>query len=221
MLETRLASIARALATARERRALAPLMGGLILGHLLAPAAETPVHAAKKRKRHGKQGRRGPAGPAGPGGVPGPGGATGATGATGEPGTPGAKGDKGDPGAKGDKGDKGDPGPAGSGSCPDGTVFIAAIGCVESAPRDESSFRFAFVTCGSAGQRLLTSAELLAVISTGSSSSIGFTGTEWTGSVLSATEVIVITRGVDPPMSSSPTTNVYPYHCVSVPDIAS
>lgn len=207
MLETRMTAIARTLNAVWERRALMPLVGGLVLGTLAAPVSEGPIRAAaKKRKRRGKRGRRGETGPTGPGGAPG------------EAGAAGAKGDKGD---KGDRGEKGDPGPPGSGSCPAGTMFIAAVGCVETEPHSESSFRFAFVTCGSGDKRLMTSAELLAVISSGNAGNVGFTGTEWTGTVLSATDVIVMTPTVSPPMASSSTSNIYPYHCVSVPDIAS
>src|SRR5262245_32053677 len=116
MLESRIEAVTRALAATRKRRGLMALFGGMLFGGAVAAEGMAPrLAGAKKRKGgRGKSGHTGPAGPAGPGGSPGASGSS---------------------GAKGDQGPTGPQGAAGTGSCPSGTIFIGAVGCVEPAPR--------------------------------------------------------------------------------------
>jgi hypothetical protein len=199
MLEARFAAISRTLATASERRALLPLVGGLILGQMGAPDLVTPAHAsAKKRKRHGKPGHQGPTGPAGPGGSAGGDGAQ---------------------GPKGEAGTTGPQGPAGTGSCPVDTIFIAAVGCVETTSRTAAAFPQAVNICAEAGRRLLTSAELLAVAASQDwASSVNLRRSEWSGTVISG--VYAITAGFDDDGNVAVRDLANPYHCMAVPVIA-
>lgn len=205
MLETRLAAISRTLATASGRRALLPLVGGLILGRAIGPDLVTPGPVtARKRKRHGKPGHQGPTGPAGPGGPAGGG---------------GAQGRAGEQGPAGDTGAAGPQGPAGTGSCPADTILLAAVGCVETTPRNSDQFPGAVVTCGRAGRRMLTYAELVAVAQDRDAwTSIGMRLSEWSGSLVSPGEALI--AGVFDDGSVSPTNFLYPFHCMTVPAIA-
>jgi hypothetical protein len=198
MVETRWAAVSRALATASRRRTLVPLVGGLILGRAIAPDLETPGHvSAKKRKRHGKPGHQGPTGPAGPGG---------------SPGGDGAQGPKGEAGAAGPQG------PAGTGSCPADTIFIAAVGCVETTPRGSVDFPQAASTCGRAGRRLLTFAELLALVTSPDGGlSVNLGRSEWSGSLSSLQ--YVFTAGSDDQGSETPRIFANLYRCMTVPAI--
>jgi hypothetical protein len=199
MLEARFAAISRALTTASGRRALMPLVGGLILGRAIGPDLATPEHAsAKKRKRHGKPGRQGPTGPAGPGG---------------SAGGDGAQGPQGEAGATGPQG------PAGTGSCPADTIFIAAVGCVETTPRDRVAFPHAVSACGSDGRRLLTFAELLALVNSPDRGfSINLGRSEWSGSL--STLQYVFTAGFDDQGSETPRIFANQFRCMTVPAIA-
>src|SRR5215211_911128 len=128
------------------------VLAGLGWGEPSAAAKQGRATAERERRGgghpRGKRGKRGEAGPGGP---------------AGSPGSPGDKGDKGDRGGQGEKGDQGQPGPAGTGSCPADTIFIAAVGCVESTLRDRVAFPQAVSTCAAAGRRLLTITELMAL----------------------------------------------------------
>jgi hypothetical protein len=197
--ETRFAAISRTLATARGRRALLPLVGGLILGRAIGPDLVTPQRAiAKKRKRHGKPGHRGPAGPAGPGGSAGGDGAQ---------------------GPKGEVGTTGPQGPAGTGSCPADTMFIAAVGCVETTPRNRVAFSQAVSTCAADGRRLLTIAELMALANSPDRGlSVNLGRSEWSGSMASIQ--YVFTAGSDDEGSETPRLFANQFRCMTVPAIA-
>lgn len=199
VLENQFAAISRTLATASRRRALLPLASGLTLSRAIGPDLATPQRAtAKKRKRHGKPGHQGPTGPAGPGG------------STGGDGAQGPKGDMGATGAQG---------PAGTGSCPEDTIFIAAIGCVETTPRPAAQFPQAVSTCAAAGRRMLTITELMALArSPDGGVSVDLGRSEWSGSM--STIAYVYTAGFDDQGSETSRLFANPYHCMTVPAIA-
>lgn len=205
ILETRLAAISRTLATASGRRALAPLVGGMILARAIGPGLATPEHvSAKKRKRHGKPGHPGPTGPAGPSGPTGDGGAQGPAGGQGQAGDTGAAGPQ---------------GPAGTGSCPADTIVMAAVGYVESTPRNSDQFPGAVLTCGSAGRRLLTYTELVAVAQDRDAwTRINLRLSEWSGSLVSPGEAL--TAGVFDDGSFSSTNSLNRFRYMTVPAIA-
>jgi hypothetical protein len=227
MVESRLAAIARALSEAQGRRGFVQLVGGLALGQALAPeVATTAVAAAQNRKqqrghmreqrhkRHRrKRGRTGPFGPAGQDGTPGQAGSQGPEGTQGSAGGQGPQGSQGTSGAAGAQGPQGPQGPAGTGTCPNETTFISAVGCVDSFPRSAKEFSEAVTTCANAGMRLPTTAELFALRAI----DMILSGPEWSGTVTAEDTAMVVgglAEGVAFPRSL-PT----PYHCVAAPSI--
>lgn len=207
MVESRIDVITRALAATRERRGLMSLVGGILLGGAMTTELSAPNAAADKqrktKRRHGQPGRQGPTGPAGPGG---------------EPGTSGSQGANGQPGPAGPQG------PAGGGSCPADMTFIAAIGCVETAPSGAApSWTSAATSCGNAGRRLPTAAELYALLFIpGAASNVGLQPQEWTGEFVARDTILV--AGTDPLLTdelpidfSGP---LLPYRCVQMPSTA-
>jgi hypothetical protein len=224
MVESRLAALTRALHEVRGRRGLVQLIGGLALGHALAPeltATDAEAAERKQRKREQKRalrqerrqrkrGRTGPRGPSGQDGTQGP------AGANGQDGSQGPTGDPGPPGAAGATGATGAQGPAGIGSCPDGKVFVGAVGCVDEQVRGRGSFFTASSTCiGS--ERLLTSAELLALYY-GMTVNLDPRG-EWSGTVNSSFEAIVV-GGIElNPVNPEPQSRSFAIRCMSVPSI--
>jgi hypothetical protein len=157
------------------------------------------TRSAQHRNRdghdHGKRGKRGKAGPGG------------------------APGGSGPQGGKGDKGDQGQPGPAGTGSCPADTIFIAAVGCVESTIRNRVAFPQAVSTCAAAGRRLLTITELMALVrSPDRGLSVNLGRSEWSGSM--STIQYVFTAGFDDEGSETPSLFANQFRCMTVPAIA-
>jgi Collagen triple helix repeat (20 copies) len=246
MRESRIEAITRTLATLQGRRRVAPLLGGLLIGHTVAPALVDPSAAAQRRRRRGlgrigPPGPTGPTGPAGPRGAAGPQGAAGSQGPTGPIGQPGPTGPRGAPGkqgadgtpgpqgmpgaqgpagSQGPAGPTGPQGPSGTGRCPADTIFIRAVGCVESVPRTPAvAFDLAVQICGNAGRRLPTSAELLALRAIpGVAASVGLQAAEWTGTVTS--NLVAMTAGTADPGSAFQRSETFPFHCLEVPTIA-
>jgi hypothetical protein len=160
--------------------------------------ASSEQHRNPKGHDHGKRGKRGKAGPSGPAG------------------SPGSPGDK---GGKGDKGDQGQSGPAGTGSCPADTIFLAAVGCVESTLRDRVAFSQAVSTCAAAGRRLLTITELMALArSPDRGVSVNLGRSEWSGSM--ATIGYVFTAGFDDEGSETSRLFANQFRCMTVPAVA-
>jgi hypothetical protein len=130
----------------------------------------------------------------------------------------------GQPGRRGPTGPAGPSGPAGAGSCPADTTFIAAVGCVETAPRASiAPWTSALSTCGNAGRRLLTSAELYALLSIpGAATSVSLQPVEWTGNITAHDNVFV--AGTDPMLTDDQPITApgpdFPYRCVQMPAIA-
>jgi hypothetical protein len=249
MLESRIEAITRTLAKAQGRRRLVPLVGGLLLARAIDDARFEPDVAAQRRRRRGlhrigppgptgptgSAGPQGPAGPAGPQGDTGsqgllgpvgPPGPTGPQGVPGEPGPVGSPGPQGAPGApgpagiQGQVGPPGPQGPAGMGRCPVDTIFISAVGCVETLARTPAlPFDLAVQACGNVGRRLPTSAELLALRSIlGAAASVGLQAAEWSGTVTS--NLVAMTAGTADAGSSFQRSETFPYRCLEVPAIA-
>lgn len=113
----------------------------------------------------GEQGPQGPAGTAGaqgPAGLQGPDGAQGAGGSGGAQGPAGPQGDPGAQGTQGSGGAQGATGATGSPTCPAGTTFIAAIGCVETGLRGPHKWNDARQICPNFNRRLMSLEELVA-----------------------------------------------------------
>jgi hypothetical protein len=106
------------------------------------------------------------------------------------------------------------------GSCPADTIFISAVGCVETVARTPAQpFDLAVQTCGNVGRRLPTSAELLALRSIlGAAASVGLQSAEWSGTVTS--NLVAMAVGTADPGSAFQRSETFPFHCLEVPAIA-
>src|SRR5688572_26943338 len=110
-------------------------------------------------------------------------------------------------------------GPAGTGSCPADTIFIAAVGCVETTVRDRVAFSQAVSTCADAGRRLLTITELMALArSPDRGVSVNLGQSEWSGSM--ATFSYAFTAGFDDEGSETPRLFDRQFRCMTVPATA-
>ena len=122
-------------------------------------------------------------------------------------------------GPRGEVGATGPQGPAGTGSCPADTIFIAAIGCVETTARDRTAFPQAVSTCAAASRRLLTITELMALVNSPDRGvSVNLGRSEWSGSL--GTFGYVFTAGFDDEGSETSRLLANPFHCMTVPAIA-
>jgi len=105
------------------------------------------------------------------------------------------------------------------GSCPADTIFISAVGCVETIPRTPAqTFDLAVQACGNVGRRLPTSAELLALRSIlGAAASVGLQTAEWSGTVTSSE--VAMTAGTADAGSTFQRSETFPFRCLEVPSV--
>jgi hypothetical protein len=106
------------------------------------------------------------------------------------------------------------------GHCPADTIFISAVGCIETVARTPAlAFDLAVQACGNIGRRLPTGAELLALRAIlGAAASVGLQAAEWSGTVTSSS--VAITAGTADAGSSFQRSETFPFHCLEVPSIA-
>jgi len=106
------------------------------------------------------------------------------------------------------------------GHCPGDTIFISAVGCVETIARSPAvTFDLAVQACGNVGRRLPTSAELLALRSIlGAAASVGLQAAEWSGTVSSSEAAM--TAGTADAGSAFQRSETFPFHCLEVPTIS-
>lgn len=105
------------------------------------------------------------------------------------------------------------------GICPADTIFISAVGCVETIPRTPAqTFDLAVQACGNVGRRLPTSAELLALRAIlGAAASVGLQAAEWSGTI--TTSAVAVTAGTADAGSTFQRSETFPFHCLEAPTI--
>jgi hypothetical protein len=106
------------------------------------------------------------------------------------------------------------------GRCPADTIFVSAVGCVETAVRTPSlTFDLAVQACANVGRRLPTSSELLSLrVILGAAASVGLQPAEWSGTVTS--NMAAVTAGTADAGSAFQRSETFPFHCLEVPTIA-
>ena len=120
-------------------------------------------------------------------------------------------------GPAGPQGPQGPQGRNGSGTCPAGTTFFAAVGCVENAMRPAAQFGPASSTCGGIGRRMLATPELDAYrqqpgVTIGENPNFD----EWTGNKTDNNGLAMDGGGS---VFVRPFSTATPFRCMTVPSI--